>query len=146
MKKLKVVLMAALFGCAGAAWAADSDPLASPKYGTWGFDASGMDRSVSPGADFNRFANGAWEARTEIPADRSRFGNFDILSVLSESRVHAILEDAAAGKLDDPDAVKIGAAYRAFMGEALAEKLDAKPLAPALATIRNLKDLSLIHI
>jgi len=140
MKKLKVVLMAALFGCAGAAWAADSDPLASPKYGTWGFDASGMDRSVSPGADFNRFANGAWEARTEIPADRSRFGNFDILSVLSESRVHAILEDAAAGKLDDPDAVKIGAAYRAFMDEKLAEKMDAKPLAPALATIRNLKD------
>jgi putative endopeptidase len=140
MNRLRVALMAAVVGCASTAWAADSDPLASPKYGTWGFDASGMDTSVSPGDDFNRFANGAWEARTTIPPDRSRFGNFDILSVLSETRVHAILEDAAAGKLDDPDAAKIGAAYRAFMDEARADKLDIKPLAPQLAAIRKLKD------
>lgn len=144
MNGLKVALVLALAGCAGAAWAADSDPLASPKYGTWGFDASGMDRSVSPGADFNKFANGAWEARTTIPADRSRFGSFDILSDLSETRVHAILEDAAAGKLDDRDAAKIGTAYRAFMDEARADTLDIKPLAPQLSEIRRLKDKSAV--
>src|SRR3954471_14056784 len=93
--------------------------LASPKYGTWGFDVSGMDPSVKPGDDFFAYANGKWAAKTEIPSDRTRFGNFDKLSVLSEHRVHAIAEDAAAGKLQDPDGAKIGAAYASFMNEAL---------------------------
>ena len=133
---------AALAFAAGAAWSADAPgggSLASPKYGTWGFDLSGMDRSVKPGDDFFKFANGQWEARTEIPADRSNYGNFAMLRELSEARVHAILEEAAAGKLDDPDAAKIGAAYAAYMNEALAEKLDAKPIAPELAQIRKVR-------
>src|SRR5215213_6464422 len=73
--------------------------LASPKYGSWGYDLSGMDRSVKPGEDFFKFANGKWAERTEIPSDRSRYGNFDKLRELSIDRQHAILEDAAAGKL-----------------------------------------------
>ena len=103
--------------------------LASPKYGTWGFDVSGMDTSVKPGDDFFDYANGKWAARTEIPSDRVRFGNFDKLSVLSENRTHAIDMDAAAGKLTDKDGAKIGAAYASFMNEALADKLGAKPIA-----------------
>jgi putative endopeptidase len=110
--------------------------LASPKFGAWGFDLSGMDTSVKPGDDFFAYANGKWAARTEIPADRVRFGNFDRLSVLSENRVHAIVDDAAAGKLTDPDAAKIGTAYAAFMNEAQAERLGAKPIQPELAQIR----------
>jgi len=113
--------------------------LASPKYGTWGFDASGMDTSVKPGDDFYKYANGKWAERTQIPADRVRFGNFDKLAVLSEARVHAIAMDAAAGKLTDPDGAKIGAAYASFMNEALADKLGAKPIQPELAQIRAVK-------
>jgi len=113
--------------------------LASPKYGTWGFDLSGMDRSVKPGDDFFRFANGKWSERTQIPSDQTRYGAFLMLRDLSQARVHAILEDAAAGKLDDPDAAKIGAAYAAYMDEALVEKLDAKPIAPELAQIRKVR-------
>ncbi|MDB5499087.1 MAG: peptidase family protein [Phenylobacterium sp.] len=113
--------------------------LASPKYGTWGFDTSGMDTSVKPGDDFFAYANGKWAARTEIPSDRTRFGNFDKLSVLSEARVHAIAMDAAAGKLTDPDGAKIGAAYASFMNKALADKQSAKPIAPELAQVRAAK-------
>jgi putative endopeptidase len=113
--------------------------LVSPKYGTWGFDKTGMDPSVKPGDDFFAFANGKWAARTEIPADKTRYGNFDKLSVLSESRVHAIVEDAVAGKLEDKDGAKIGAAYASFMNEALADKLGAGPIQPELAEIRSVK-------
>src|SRR5258706_13006531 len=91
--------------------------LVSPKYGAWGFDTSGMDPAVKPGDDFFGYANGKWAARTEIPSDRVRYGNFDKLAVLSESRVHAIAEDAAAGKLADRDGAKIGAAYAAYMDD-----------------------------
>ena len=113
--------------------------LVSPKFGTWGFDASGMDTSVKPGDDFYQYANGKWDARTTIPGDRVRYGNFDKLAELSENRVHEILEEAAAGKLSDPDAAKIRAAYVSFMDQALADKLDAKPMAADLAKIRAVK-------
>ncbi|HEX3700248.1 MAG TPA: M13-type metalloendopeptidase [Phenylobacterium sp.] len=114
--------------------------LQMPHYGTWGFDASGMDTSVKPGDDFYRYSNGKWDERTTIPADRVRYGNFDKLAELSENRVHAILEDAVAGKLKDPDAAKIRAAYASFMNEALADRLDAKPIAPELAQIKAVTD------
>jgi putative endopeptidase len=94
---------------------------------------------VKPGDDFFRFANGAWVDRTAIPSDRTRYGNFDKLTELSEDRVHAIVDEASAGKLKDPDAAKIGAVYGSFMDEALAEKLDARPIAPELAQIHAVK-------
>ena len=131
---------ATLMFASPAARAADATApasLDSPRYGTWGFDTSGMDRSVRPGDDFFKFANGKWDEATQIPGDRTRYGNFNKLRDLSENRLHAILEEAKAGKLSDPDAAKIAAGYAAFMDEALAEKLDAKPIAPELATIRK---------
>ena len=65
-----------LFEAADAAPGSAAMSLSSPKYGTWGFDLAGMDRSVKPGDDFFKFANGKWEERTEIPSDQTRYGNF----------------------------------------------------------------------
>src|ERR1700752_662671 len=96
--------------------------LASPKYGTWGFDLTGMDLSVKPGDDFFRYANGKWADRTDIPSDRTGYGNFTKLAELSENRLRAILEDTAAGKINDPDASKVAAAYASFMDEARADQ------------------------
>ena len=115
----------------------ESASLASPTYGSWGFDTTGMDLSVKPGDDFFRYANGRWADRTEIPSDRTRYGNFDQLAELSENRLHAILEDARAGRITDPDAPKVAAAYASFMDEALADQLDAKPIERELAEIRG---------
>jgi putative endopeptidase len=108
----------------------------APKYGSWGIDLSGRDLSVRPGDNFYRYANGAWDDRTVIPPDRTNFGNFAALAMLSENRARAIIEAAAAAHLNDPDAVKIGAAYNAFMDEARINALDAKPLRADLAAIR----------
>ena len=36
-----------------------------------------MDKSVKPGDDFFRYVNGTWFDKTEIPADRTRWGSFD---------------------------------------------------------------------
>ncbi|MBO9558168.1 MAG: M13 family metallopeptidase [Caulobacter sp.] len=111
--------------------------LESPRYGAWGFDLSGMNTSVKPGDDFYKYANGAWDERTTIPSDRTRYGNFDKLAELSEARTRAIIEGAAADKTATGERAKVGAAYRAFMNEALAEKLDAQPIASALAGIKK---------
>jgi len=117
----------------------EATSLESPRYGTWGFDIAGMDTSVKPGDDFYKFASGAWDAKTTIPSDRTRYGNFDKLSELSEARTKAIIEAAAANTAATGDTAKVGAAYRAFMNEAQIEALDAKPIAPWLAGIRKVK-------
>jgi putative endopeptidase len=111
--------------------------LASPTYGSWGFDTTGMDLSVKPGDDFFRYANGKWADRTEVPSDRTRYGNFDKLAELSENRLHAILSEAVSGKINDPDASKVAAAYASFMDETLAEQLDATPIERELTEIRG---------
>jgi putative endopeptidase len=108
-----------------------------PRYGTWGVDLAGRDLAAKPGDNFYRYANGLWDDHAEIPADRTRYGNFDRLSILSENRTRAIIEAAAAGQSTDPDAAKIGAAWRAFMDESRAEQLDAAPLKSDLDAIRG---------
>jgi putative endopeptidase len=117
----------------------DSPSIQAAHYGAWGYDFTGQDPTVKPGTDFFLYANGSWLKRTEIPEDRVSFGIFDQLNDLSERMTRKLIEDAATGRSDDPDAAKIGAAYRAFMDETRAEELDAKPLAPDLAAIRAQK-------
>jgi putative endopeptidase len=128
------ILMFAL--AADAANMAPADPLASPKYGTWGYDASGMDRSVKPGTDFFRYANGKWIERTEIPPDRPNTGMFYLLRQLAEQRVRDIIERASTGTGAGHDAEVVGVLYRSYMDEARVEALDAKPIEPELAAIR----------
>jgi putative endopeptidase len=128
---------AAFFACTTAYTAAS----AATVYGTWGFDATGVDSSVKVGDDFFKHANGTWDAKTVIPEDRSSYGNFVVLSDAAEQHVRDILEadpSAAAGPTVE-DAAKIHAAYRAFMDQKHIEDLGSKPIAGDLAAIRDAK-------
>ena len=133
------VMQSLLPAPAEGAVAGDATSLESPRYGAWGFDISGMDTTAKPGDDFYKFANGTWDAKTEIPSDRVRYGNFDKLAELSEARTKAIIEAAAADKAATGEKAKIGAAYRSFMDEATIEKLDAKPIQPWLDGVKKIK-------
>ena len=127
-----------------ASWAWSPAPsraadLTAPSYGQWGFDLSGRDTAVRPGDDFFGYANGTYLQKTEIPADRTWYGTINLLRDLSEARVHAILEDAAANTQAGP-AAKVGAFYKSYMDEAAVEALDARPLASDLDAIRSAND------
>lgn len=137
MRRLTLALLSA--AVATTAWAADAP---RPKYGDWGFDAAGLDAKVKPGDDFWRYANGGWDARTPIPADKTRYGVDYILSDDAERQVRAILEEppaAGAAGAEAADDAKVHAAFSAFMDEARIEKLDAQPLQPDLEAIRGAK-------
>ncbi len=111
-----------------------------PQFGAWGFDITGMDTSVRPGDDFHLYADGGWDKRTPIPADKTRFGMFDTLFDRSQEQLKSIIETSAKSHAKPTtNAGKIGAFYNAFMDEKRIEALDAKPLAPALAKIRAIK-------
>src|SRR5207247_482718 len=81
-----------------AAQGADAPSTAAKRYGTWGVDLEGMDRSVKPGDDFFRYVNGKWAATTQIPPDKTSYGAFPLLGDLSEVRVRGILDRWAADK------------------------------------------------
>ncbi len=110
-------------------------------FGTWGFDVDGMDRSVKPGDDFFKYANGKWAAATQIPPDRVSYGSSVALYDLSEARVRAILDGLAATKdlKAGSDEAKLAALYRTFLDEAALEKIDAKPLQSQLDETRKAK-------
>ena len=98
--------------------------------GVSGLDLDAMDTTVRPQDDLFRYVNGTWLETTEIPADRPRYGSFDVLRERSEEDVRAIIEDAASGAVVDPDARKIGDYYTAYMDSARVEALGIAPLQP----------------
>jgi putative endopeptidase len=132
-----LVLILAIVAGTGFSHAQES---AGASYGRWGFDASGIDPTVNPGDSFFDFANGGWDARTVIPADKSRFGMFDALTDKTQGQVRAIIEEAAkSGAPPDTDAGKIGTLYSTFMDEERIERRDLAPIAGDLTEIRGAK-------
>jgi putative endopeptidase len=136
LKKTALFALATLFV---ASVFADSVPTSAKRYGTWGVDLEGMDRSVKPGDDFFRFVNGHWVATNQIPPDKTSYGSFQMLFDLSEQRVRGIVEQWAADKNLKPasDEAKVATIYRTFLDEATAEKLDVKPLQPYLDAVKK---------
>ncbi|MDQ1193099.1 putative endopeptidase [Brevundimonas vesicularis] len=108
-------------------------------FGAWGFDLAGRDTSVKPGDDFNEYANGTYLRTTEIPADKSRFGPFDVLYENAQSQLKSIIETSAANPANE-NARKVGALYASFMDEAKIEQLGATPLAADLAAVKAVTD------
>jgi len=112
--------------------------------GPWGFDLSGMDKSVKPGDDFAEYASGEWMKRTQIPADRARYGAFDALRELSDLRVRRLLEDIQRTATTLPteasrelaDRVKLAGLFASYLDVAEADRKDSSPIQPMLATIR----------
>jgi len=107
----------------------------TPEIKPWGFDLDGRDLTVKPGDDFNAYANGVYLRDTEIPADKARFGPFDVLYENSQAQLRAIIEASAANPVND-NARKVGALYASFMDEARVNQLGAQPMAADLAAIR----------
>ena len=112
----------------------------APVYGRFGFDTTGMDRSVDPGDDFVAYANGTWEKTTAIPSDRSNWGTSTILTDQAEQRVRSLIEEAAGSQQvpKGSPAQKVGDFYAAFMDEAAIEKAGRSPLQPYLAAVASI--------
>src|ERR1700737_3574371 len=74
---------------------------------TRGSDAAGMDKSVHPGDDFYRYANGGWMDATPIPPDRSSYGGFSILDDEVNKRTAALVQEAGKSKANGSEAAKV---------------------------------------
>jgi putative endopeptidase len=132
------VFLVALGAAALAAQTAPAPPqgAAMPQplhFGAWGVDLTGMDKTVNPGDDFDRYVNGAWAARTTIPADQASAGvGYDVFN-LSQDQIRAIIDHA-------PPTSQLGGMYQSFMNEAAVEKLDDAPLQADLKLVAAITD------
>ncbi len=114
---------------------AAASPAGKPQLGTYGFDTTGMDRSIKPGDDWFGYANGTWARTTAIPADRPAYGMFYVLDDLSKTRTRAILEGDAASQPAGTPGRKAADYYHAFMDEAAIEARGIQPLKAEMASI-----------
>ena len=138
MKKFALTVLA-LAGTACAALAAV--PAEKPTFGAWGIDLTGMDRSVKPGDDFFLYANGAWLAKVEIPADRTSTGSFQNLQILSETRMKQLVAELEARDPAtlNPEEKQLRDLYDAFTDTKQIEARGLDPVKPDLARITALK-------
>lgn len=118
---------------------------------TSGINLSYMDRTVDPADDFFRFVNGSWYDKTEIPADRTRWGSFDELRQNTDSDALQILKEAAENPkyISSTDQGKAVNLYRSIMDTIARNKQGINPLKPHLAKInavKNIKDLQALLI
>jgi len=109
-----------------------------------GIDKSHFDTSVRPQDDFFQFVNGTWIKETEMPADKSRYGTFDILREENEARLRKIIENAAndKNKTEGSEVQKVGDFYKSFMDSVKIEELGLTPLEEEFQRIENVGNIN----
>jgi putative endopeptidase len=137
---------ALLSGClaVSTAWSQERPRQSSgkPFFEPFGLDLSAIDKHARPQDDFYQYVNGAWIARTRIPADR------DAVEVTGsqmqdriDARIRALLETTASERGPAVTAAqKAGAMYAAFMDADHIEALGFSPIEPELAAVRTAAD------
>jgi putative endopeptidase len=111
-----------------------------PGFGSWGFDLDGMDKTIQPGDDFWRYADGNWMKTNQIPADRSRWGSFDILRAKSEDDVREIINDVTSHpQAPGSNEQKVADFYSSYLDTDAIEAKGLKPFQGDLDRIDSLK-------
>ena len=114
---------------------------AKPMFGSFGVDLAQMDKSVRPGDDFYRYANGKWLDSTQIPPDKSFYGTVVTVFEKTEANLHAIVDELAAGKHESGSVdQKVADIYASWMDEAGIEARGLEPVKPYLARITAAKN------
>ena len=107
-----------------------------------GITFENMDKTVHPGDDFFEYVNGTWLKNTDIPADKSRFGSFNVLRDNAEADVRTIIEEASSsGASVGSSEQKVGDLYKSYMDMETRNALGISSLAPRMAQIDAISDL-----
>ena len=117
------------------------------KFGRFGLDLTSQKQGVKPGDDFWTYANGAWDARTEIAPDRPSAGVGVTVAEEAEVNVRGILDEmgrnpgqyGASGR-------QIGDFYASWMDVEGIEARGTAPLKPYLDRIAAAKDQAALQV
>jgi putative endopeptidase len=99
-----------------------------------------LDPAIRPQDDLFRHVNGKWLDRTEIPADKARYGSFLILREEAEAAVREII-DGATEAPEGTEERKFGDVYASFMDEDRIESLGVTPIESQLALASDVSSI-----
>ena len=104
-----------------------------------------IDRSIRPGDDFYRYANGTWLRTATIPAGQPSYDTRAILVERTSQRVRELIQEAAAAHaVRGSIAQKVGDYYASIMDEAAIEAKGLTPLAAEMAQIAAITNKALL--
>lgn len=106
-----------------------------------GIDVSGMDKTVAAAADMFQHTNGQWVKDNQIPADKARWGTFNVLAETSRKQMKAIIENASQNG-GSAGAQQIADLYNSYMDVDKIETLGLKPLAAQFSAIDQLASIA----
>ncbi|MCG7219870.1 M13 family metallopeptidase [Acinetobacter sp. AG3] len=105
-----------------------------------GIDHQYFDQNVKGNDDFYQHVNGGWLKNTEIPADKSRWGTFDILHEESLKQLHDIVDELSKQQLvEGSSEQKVASLYANFMDEKSIETLGIQPIQAEITNVDALK-------
>jgi len=129
---------ASLLACALALCAAPADQGTSTQDST-----PDMDRSIRPGDDFYRYANGGWLKAATIPVGQATYDTRAILVARTSQRVRDLIQAAAMAKSAKGSvAQKVGDYYASFMDQSSIEARGMTPLTDEMSMISAITNKS----
>src|SRR6476661_2326102 len=105
-------------------------------------DTANMDRSVKPGDNFYRYANGNWLKNNPVPSSKTRWGSFDVLREESSNRLKKLLETAGSTKNPDRATQIIGDFYKSGMDSSAIEAKGYQPIKADLDRLAGINSTS----
>lgn len=113
-----------------------------PRHLMLAIDLAAMDQSQAPNDNFYRYVNGRWLATTEVPAEQSSFGTFNIVAARADRRVQLLLDEKRARPADqlDSDDRKIRDLSLSVTGKDWALAGDVGEVAEEIGIIRQVRD------
>ena len=108
-------------------------------FGDWGFDTDYLSPDIDPGDDFFAYANQVWIDNNPLPADRGRFGAFDLLGEKSTFDVKSVIDELTSKPASEltPNERRIVDAYTSYLDT---DAIDAAGLAPAEPYLAKIRD------
>jgi putative endopeptidase len=111
-----------------------------------GINVTNMNKKIKPTDDFFKYVNGTWLDKTEIPADRSRWGSFDELRKKTDVDALAILKEASTNakyksNTDQGKAINLFKTILDTVGRNKAGIAPLKPYLDKIDAVKNVVDL-----
>ncbi len=104
--------------------------------GIHGIRPADMDPAIKPGNDFYAYSNGAWQRRTEIPADRTSINGFSEVAERTSVQIGNIVHEAvSANAAPGTDTKRIADLYASMLNEQAKDTHGMDPLKPEFAAI-----------
>ncbi len=104
------------------------------------FNLSNMNLTIHPGDDFYNYVNGKWIENNPVPADKSRYSEFQVVDDRTKERVRMLVEQAANNTSAESGSIqqKIGLFYRTGLDTATIDGQGLMPLQDELGQIDNI--------